>query len=267
MIDRGKRNLLGVRVDVVDYEAAVCRIIAMAASRSGGSCTALAVHGVMTGVLNAEQRHRINAFDLVTPDGQPVRWGLNWLYGTQLRERVYGPTLMLELCQAAAGAELPIYLYGGRPDVVEELRERLSVRFPRLLVAGAEPSRFRQLSLQERTELIERVRASGAAMTFVGLGCPRQEVFAFENADGLSMPVIAVGAAFDYHAGVRREPPALVQRLGLQWVHRLAHDPARLWKRYFILGGPYVLLLILQRLGIWQPQPTGTAPSHEMSYG
>lgn len=267
MIDRGKRNLLGVRVDAVDYEAAVGRVLDAAADSRGYACTALAVHGVMGGVLDREQRHRLNALDLVTPDGQPVRWGLNLLYRAGLADRVYGPTLMLALCEAAARAGLPVYLYGGRPEVVERLAGRLAARFDGLEIAGAEPSRFRTLKPEERAAMLARIERSGAALTFVGLGCPRQEVFAYECAAELAMPVIAVGAAFDYHAGVLGEPPQLVQRLGLQWAYRLAQDPRRLWKRYLGLNPLFVLLLALQLTRIWRPSPGGVEPRDRLMYG
>ena len=105
MIDRGKHNILGVRVDAVDYAAAVERIAEAAVNRRPLAVSALAVHGIMTGVLDSVQRIRLNNFDLVVPDGQPVRWALNLLHGTRLRERVYGPTLMLQTCEWAAAHE------------------------------------------------------------------------------------------------------------------------------------------------------------------
>lgn len=267
MIDLGKQNVLGVMVDAVDYEAAVGRIIGAACTGVPYSCSALAVHGVMTGVLDAEQRHRLNALSLVTPDGQPVRWGLNALHGSRLPERVYGPSLMLEVCAEAARTGLPIYLYGGEADIVATLARKLEDRFSGLEVAGAEPSAFRQLAPQEREALMRRVRESGAAMLFIGLGCPRQEVFAYENAERLNMPVIAVGAAFDYHAGARTEPPAAIQRVGLQWAHRLMQEPGRLWRRYLGLNSLFVLLFLSQLLRIWRPTPAGVRPCDEVMHG
>lgn len=267
MIDRGKRNLLGVQVDTLDYEAAAQRVLEAAEEPRSYSCTALAVHGVITGVTDAEQRHRINRLDLVTPDGQPVRWALNLLYRVGLPDRVYGPNLMLALCERAAEAGLPIYLYGSAPETVGRLHGSLRGRFEGLRIAGAEPSRFRRLTSDERGALIERVRNSGARILFVGLGCPRQEVFAYEMAAGLGIPVLAVGAAFDYHAGLRQEPPQWLQRLGLQWAHRLAQDPGRLWKRYLGSNLLFVALLTLQLARIWRPSTGGRAPASELMYG
>src|SRR3972149_6611855 len=140
MIDLGKKNILGVLVNAIDYEAATDRIITASKSRRNYAATCLAVHGVMTGVLDPVQLYRINQFDLATPDGQPVRWALAWLHKTKLVDRVYGPTLMLKVCERAQQEALPIYLYGSRPVVIEALVRNLQSRFPQLVIAGKEPS-------------------------------------------------------------------------------------------------------------------------------
>ena len=263
MIDRGARNLLGVLLNAVDYEAAVDQIIAAARDRRGFAVTALAVHGVMCGALDPEQRYRLNAFDLRVPDGQPVRWGLNLLQGTRLADRVYGPTLMLRICERAAKEGLPIFLYGSRMEVLEPLRERLCRRFPGLQVAGLQPSRFRRVDAAEQREIARSIVDSGARITFVGLGCPRQEVWAYENRPLIPMPLIAVGAAFDFHAGgVRQAPPAL-QRAGLEWLFRLTLEPRRLWRRYLLLNPYYLLLLGLQATGLRRIAATDCSPPAE----
>ncbi len=249
VLDRGKRNLLGVAVDAVDYEAAVSRVIRFAEAGEKFTVAALAVHGVMTGVLDPEHRYRLNHLDLVVPDGQPVRWALNLLYGTRLRDRVYGPTLSLKLCEAAGANKLPVFFYGSRLPVVQRLAENLSKRFSGLAIAGVLPSRFRKVSAQERDEIVREIQCSGAKMVFVGLGCPRQEVWAYEFGSHLGMPTIAVGAAFDFHAGYLRQAPMCLQRAGLEWAFRLAMEPRRLWRRYLILNPLYMLLVTLQLTG------------------
>jgi N-acetylglucosaminyldiphosphoundecaprenol N-acetyl-beta-D-mannosaminyltransferase len=260
--------VLGILVDAVDYGAATRRIIDAACERRRYTVTALAVHGLMTGVRDPELRYRLNRFDMVTPDGQPVRWAMNLLDSCGLTDRVYGPTLVLRVCEEAARLGLPVYLYGSRQPVLDLLGVQLRRRFPGLVVAGAEPSRFRTTTETEKRELVGRIKGSGARLTFVGLGCPRQEVFAYEYGDVLSMPVLAVGAAFDYHAGTLAEPPELLQRWGLQWAYRLAQDPKRLWRRYLILNPLYLALLGAQAAGIWRPRPTGgRPPAAEVRYG
>lgn len=268
MIDQGKFNLLGVSIDAVDYAAAVQRIISAAEQGRPYGVSALAVHGVMTGVLDEPHRYRLNQLEMIVPDGQPVRWGLNWLHGTKLRERVYGPELMLRVCRAAAEQGIPIGLFGGKPELLQALRNRLTERFPDLQVACAIPSKFRQLTPGEKCHLIEQIRASGARLLLVGLGCPRQEVWAFEFKDALRMPVLAVGAAFNFHAGLLPQAPPWMQRNGLEWLFRLVAEPTRLWKRYLLLNPYYLSLLLAQRLGLKQFRlETKRQPQEEVLYG
>jgi exopolysaccharide biosynthesis WecB/TagA/CpsF family protein len=250
MIDRGKHNVLGVGVDAVDYRGAVARIVDAAERRQPLAVSALAVHGVMTGVLDQEHRYRLNKFDLICPDGQPVRWALNLLHRTQLAERVYGPNLMLETCRAAAENGLPIFLFGSDEATLGRLTTRLAEKFPGLRIAGVRPSKFRRLDASEWGELVAEIRDSGARVLFVGLGCPRQEIFAYEIRDAVSMPTLAVGAAFSFHSGQLPQAPPKMQRLGLEWLYRLAQEPRRLWRRYLLLNPAYASLLTLQKLGL-----------------
>jgi N-acetylglucosaminyldiphosphoundecaprenol N-acetyl-beta-D-mannosaminyltransferase len=266
VIASGKKSLLGVLVDGVDYEAAVSGVADAAEERRGYGVSALAVHGVMTGVLDPRHRFRLNALDLVTPDGQPVRWGLNALHDTGLPDRVYGPQLMLLTCALAAERGYPVYFYGSRQEVLERLVVRLRRSVPGLEVAGTERSKFRRVSPNEKREIVDRIVSSGARITFVGLGCPRQEIFAYEYRHDVRMPVIGVGAAFDYHAGMINEPPQAIQRLGLQWAHRLLQDPRRLWRRYLLLNPGYIGLLLLQLSGAWKPPSSGIPPEFELRY-
>jgi N-acetylglucosaminyldiphosphoundecaprenol N-acetyl-beta-D-mannosaminyltransferase len=245
VVDQGKWNVLGVRISAVDYDAAVQRIIAAAERRERLTVSALAVHGVMTGVLDPAQQFRLNHLDLLVPDGQPVKWALRLLYGVRLPDRVYGPTLMQKVCEAAAVRGLPVFFYGSRPPTLAALVRNLQARVPGLRVAGAEPSRFRCLSDREQRAIADRIQSSGASVVFVGLGCPRQEVWVYELAHLLSLPLIAVGAAFDFHAGTLPQAPPLWQRTGLEWSFRLACEPRRLWRRYVYLNPAYVGLILM----------------------
>lgn len=268
MMDRGKNNLLGVLVDGIDYDAAIERIVGAARERRPYAVTALAVHGVMTGHMDREHRARLNQLDLVVPDGQPVRWALNLLHQTDLADRVYGPELMLRVLGEAEREGLGIYLYGSVPKVLGTLMETLHGRFPRLHICGAEPSKFRRLTESERGDVISRIRQSGAQITFVGLGCPRQEVWAYEYRDALSMPILAVGAAFDFHAGTAAQAPRWMQDRGLEWVFRLAHEPRRLWRRYALLNPWYLGLVAAQWLRIRSfAREQGATPVEDVSYG
>ena len=262
-----KVNVLGVLVSVTDYESAVAEICDAAEARQPFGVSALAVHGVMTGVADREHRYRLNSLHLVTPDGQPVRWAMGWLGGIRLKDRVYGPTLTLGVCKEAARRNLRVYFFGSREEVLTRLIENLQLAFPGLQVAGSEASRFRRLSKNEKQELADRITDARADIVFVGLGCPRQETFVYEFMDDLSVPMLAVGTAFDYHAGLLKQPSEWIQQWGLQWAYRLVQNPRRLWKRYVLLNPLFLVLLVGQKIRVWKPNAKGLQPIDEMRYG
>jgi exopolysaccharide biosynthesis WecB/TagA/CpsF family protein len=259
MIDAGKRNVLGVLIDVVDYEAAASRVVAAARDRQPFALTALAVHGVMTGVQDQAHAARLNSFDLATPDGQPVRWALNLLHRAKLTDRVYGPTLTLRVLDRCAAEGLPVYLYGSTETTLERLATALTEQFPGLKIVGTEPSKFRLATPGEAAEIADRIRNTGARVVLVGLGCPRQEQFAYAMRPLIDAPLLAVGAAFDYHSGTLVQPPAWMQRYGLEWLWRLALEPRRLWRRYVLLNPAYLARLATQRTSVWRPNPAAPA--------
>jgi N-acetylglucosaminyldiphosphoundecaprenol N-acetyl-beta-D-mannosaminyltransferase len=267
MLNAGKRNIVGILVDAVDYEAAEGFIFRAAREKRGVAISALAVHGVMTGVLDAEQKFRLNHLDLVVPDGQPVRWVLNGLYGANLPDRVRGPNLTLRVCARAAAEGESIYLYGGTPEILAAFIRSLNKRFPGIRIAGAEPSKFRKLKPEEKDELASRILESRASILLCGLGCPRQEIFAFEFRDALSMPILAVGAAFPLLAGLIPEAPAWMQDCGLEWLFRLVSEPRRLWRRYIYLNPAYLFLVALQAIGFLRFPTKGELPVREQLCG
>lgn len=268
MLDFGKQNVLGVGIDAVDYESAVELIAAAARDKRPLAVSALAVHGVMTGALDPVHRHRLNKLDLVVPDGQPVRWAMSWLYDVNLPERVYGPTLTLKVCERAAKEGLSIYLYGSRREVLEKFEANLKKKFPELKIAGKQPSRFRQVTAGEQIEIAKTIRKSGASIVLVGLGCPRQETWVFEYRNLLPMPLLAVGAAFDFHAGTVPQAPEWFQERGLEWLFRFFQEPKRLWKRYAYLNPLYLFLLGLQLTKLKTVSLEDTvSPSGQMRFG
>jgi N-acetylglucosaminyldiphosphoundecaprenol N-acetyl-beta-D-mannosaminyltransferase len=243
-------EVIGVGISAMDYAGACQAIIQAASTKQPLTVTALAVHGVMTGALSREHRQRLNALDMVLPDGQPVRWALNLLFRARLSDRVYGPNLMLYVCEQAAAAGLSVGLYGSGPEVLEDLRRNLLIRFPTLRLTAVMPSRFGRVSPDEQMAVARQIEASGTDLLFVGLGCPRQEVWLYEHRTKLNMPMIAVGAAFDFHAKRLAQAPSWMQARGLEWLFRLWHEPRRLWRRYVLLNPLFVSLLALQFIGL-----------------
>lgn len=266
MIAKGKRSILGVLVDAIDYEAVVEQVASAAQAKRGFAVCTAAVHGVIEGALSAEQKFRLNHVDVVTPDGQPVRWAMRLLHGVKLGDRVYGPKLMLRICERAQRENVGIYFYGSTPEILRGLKANLRAQFPGLNISGCEPSRFRSLSLEERQDLVRRVKDSGASIMFVGLGCPRQDVWSYEYRDLLSMPIIAVGGAFGVAAGKVRQPEWMQAR-GLEWLFRLTLEPKRLWRRYLLLNPIYTVLVCLQATGLRHFEVGGRPPASELLHG
>jgi exopolysaccharide biosynthesis WecB/TagA/CpsF family protein len=236
-----KHDLLGVGVSATTYDQSV-EAVAQAAGRRQPAVVSLhAVHALVTASGDSDLREAVNQFDIVAPDGQPVRWALNWLYRTKLKDRVYGPELMLRLCGRATEANIPIYLYGSSQAVIDALCEGLPRQYPGLKIAGAESPPFRPLTAEEDEAVVQRINASGAGIIFIGLGAPKQDVFAHEHRDRIEAVQVCVGAAFDFHAGVLEMAPPWMQRLGLEWFYRLIREPRRLWRRYLVTNTLFVV--------------------------
>jgi exopolysaccharide biosynthesis WecB/TagA/CpsF family protein len=238
-----KVDLFGVGVSVTNYAEATATVLRAADRGVPGIVTCHAVHAIVTASGDPDLRDKVNTFELVTPDGQPVRWAMNLLHRTGLVSRVYGPELMLRLCRGAAEAGISIYLYGGDPAVAEKLRANLLRQCPGLQIAGYEAPPFRPLTAEEDRAVVERINVSGAGLMFIGLGCPKQDLFAYDHRATIRAVQVCVGAAFDFHAGVKPMAPAWMQRRGLEWLYRLIQEPGRLWRRYLVTNSVFLAKL------------------------
>ena len=235
-----KYDVFGVQITATEYDDALAYAVARAQNRESTTVAHVTVHSLVTAHGDEVFRAQLNAFDMAVPDGQPVRWAVNYLHRRSLRERVYGPEFMLRLCAEAAEKGVSVYLYGSTPEVISRLRARLEEMFPRLVIAGCDPPPFRPLTEEEDRETVARINASGAGLLFVGLGAPRQEAFAQAHRDRIRAVQVCVGAAFDFHAGNKKMAPRWMQRRGLEWLYRLIREPRRLWKRYLVTNTIYV---------------------------
>ena len=233
--------MFGVPVTPCTYDSAVDAILDAAASTRRTASPRYATHGLMTAVHDDDFLHAVEQLDLVTPDGQPVRWALNLSLDDKLDDRVYGPDLADRACAAAARDGIPIYVYGSTELTCAALERSLARRYPNILLAGIQPDRFRDASPDEDADDVARILKSGAGIVLVGRGCPRQELWVANHLDRLPCSMLAVGAAFDYLAGVLTRPPDWMQRAGLEWLHRLVQEPRRLWRRYLVTNSQFLL--------------------------
>ncbi|MFH0938652.1 MAG: WecB/TagA/CpsF family glycosyltransferase [Planctomycetota bacterium] len=245
--------ILGARIASVTYDESVAIILRAAREEnSRGYVCAANVHTVSMARRDLRYRHALNGALLAVPDGAPLVWAHWLLGGRKLKDRVYGPTLMLRLCEAAASAGLSIYLYGGAPSVAENLGRNLTARYAKLKVAGTYSPPFGERS-DDSPELLREIEAindSGARLVFVALGAPKQENFMAKHASRIKAVQVGVGAAFDFHTGRVAQAPRWLQTLGLEWVFRLGCEPRRLWRRYLLYNPYFAVRLMLQRFGL-----------------
>jgi N-acetylglucosaminyldiphosphoundecaprenol N-acetyl-beta-D-mannosaminyltransferase len=186
---------------------------------------------------------------LAVPDGQPLVWAMRAL-GHPQASRVYGPDLMLAVFDAARRRHRRHFLYGSTPETLAKLEANLGARFPGTEIVGSYSPPFRPLEPAEEAEIARRINASGADIVWVGLSTPRQERWMAAMRPRLDAPVlIGVGAAFDFHAGLKRQAPRAIQRSGLEWAFRLATEPTRLWRRYASIVPAFLVLAGAQALG------------------
>lgn len=254
-------NILGVGVSAINLDLALQTIDEWIGRRQSHYVCVSGVHGVMESHRDADLRRIHNAAGLVTPDGMPLVW-LSRLMGFRYVDRVYGPDLLLATCAQSVDRGYRHFFYGGGPGVVEKLTSRLHERFPRLVIAGMFSPPFRPLTPQEDQEVISRINATLPDIVWVGLSTPKQERWMAAHIDTMSAPVlIGVGAAFDFHAGLKAQAPRWVQRSGMEWAFRLASEPRRLWRRYLMNNPTFVWFILLQALG-WMSytlEPQGMA--------
>jgi N-acetylglucosaminyldiphosphoundecaprenol N-acetyl-beta-D-mannosaminyltransferase len=238
-------DVLGVRISAVDLPTAVGEIVRWCDENERHYVCVTGVHGVMECQGDEDLRRIHNAAGLTTPDGMPMVWAGRYA-GASSIGRVYGPDLMLELCDVAVRRGWRSFFYGGREGVAEQLAARLSVRFPGLKVAGCYSPPFRMLSFDEDDEIVKRINSSGADLVWVGLSTPKQERWMAAHLGRLdAFALLGVGAAFDFHAGLIRQAPRWIQRTGLEWLFRLSQEPRRLWKRY-MTNNPRFALRVLR---------------------
>ncbi len=242
-----RANILGVGVSAIDVGQALETITKWIEDGERRYVCVSGVHGLMECQRDASLRRIHNQAGLVTPDGMPLVW-LSRLKGFRGVRRVYGPDLMLDCCRVSIERGYRHFLYGGADGVPELLAERLRQRFPGLRVVGCLSPPFRALTTEEDEGIVRRINDADPDIVWVGLSTPKQERWMHAHRDRILAPVlIGVGAAFDFHAGLKRQAPRWMRHSGLEWLFRLGTEPRRLWRRYLI-NNPLFLGYLLRQV-------------------
>lgn len=248
--DHPRCNVLGVRVSAVNMAEAVAIADAHIGKGGKGYICVTGVHGVMEAQSDPGLLDILNRSLITTPDGMPTVW-VGWAQGHRGMGRVYGPDFMMEFCARSVARGYRHFLYGGNTGVADRLARVLQERFPGLQIAGTYTPPFRPLTPAERNALAETVAHVRPHVIWVGLSTPKQERFMAEHI-GLfdTNLLVGVGAAFDIHTGGIADAPGWMKQSGLQWLHRLCQEPARLWRRYLLNNPRFLWNIGLQFLGM-----------------
>jgi len=245
-----RANVLGVGISAVNLPEAVGLFRQALETGVRGYVCVTGVHGVMEARRDPCLRRILNSSLLSTPDGMPMVW-VGRLQRLRRMERVFGPDLMRAVCQMSVPNGYTHFLYGGKPGVAEHLRAVLGQQFPGLRVVGAYTPPFGPLGKNEEQELRSIVARVKPDIFWVGLSTPKQERFMAHCTKVLEARLmVGVGAAFDYLCGNIKDAPDWMKVSGLQWLHRFAQEPGRLWKRYLVNNPRFLWDITLQVMGI-----------------
>jgi N-acetylglucosaminyldiphosphoundecaprenol N-acetyl-beta-D-mannosaminyltransferase len=250
MSARRAAHVLGVAVDAVNMEEALKQVSALLQSPRKGYVCVAGVHGVMEAQRDTQLMQIYSRSAMTIPDGMPLAW-VGRMQGHKGMQRVAGPDLMIEIFRRSQFAHVTHFFYGGREGIANELRERLEQQFPWVRIVGAYTPPFRSLSDAEESEMIASIAVLKPDIIWVGIGCPKQEIFMARYLPYLETKLMfGVGAAFDFHTGRIRDCAGWIKQAGLQWLHRLLQDPKRLWWRYLRTIPAFLWCITLQMVKV-----------------
>lgn len=236
--------VLGTPIDAVDGATCLQKVIAWARARESRYLCFCNVHVVVSALADDRLAAAVRAADMNLPDGAPVAWAIRQ-FGVSSQRRVSGPDTTWDLCRLAEAEGLPVFFFGSSDETLRALQVRVASAFPGLIVAGVLAPPFRPVSEEEDADIVATLNGSGAAIFFVGLGCPKQEAWMHAHRGRVQGVMLGVGAAFDFQSGRKARAPAWMRRHGLEWLHRLASEPGRLAGRYFVTNSVFVVRIVL----------------------
>lgn len=241
-------NIIGVGVSAASIPRALATFDGWIASGARHYVCVADVHAVMQAHWSADLRQVMNGAGMVTSDGMPLVWLCRRARGPEV-QRVYGPDLLLAACEHGLARGRRHFFYGGGEGVADRLARRLHERFPGVAIVGAYSPPFRPMTEEETASAVKMINAAKADYVWMGLGAPKQEYLMRQLRPHLTAPIlIGVGAAFDFHSGAKAQAPKPLRNMGLEWLFRLATEPARLWPRYSRVIPSFLYHLARQKL-------------------
>jgi N-acetylglucosaminyldiphosphoundecaprenol N-acetyl-beta-D-mannosaminyltransferase len=238
-----KKNLLfNFPIDTGRYQYFINRITDAAISGQGKSVYVANVHMVIEAFRSKSFLEKVQKAWMVLPDGKPLTWALRLLYGIR-QDRVAGMDILPALLVRSQELSLPVYFYGGTSSMLNTTNDYLKAHYPSLKISGLYSPPFRELTIEEKSTIIEKINKSGASILFVVLGCPKQELWMADMSGKINALMIGIGGALPVLVGVKKRAPKWMQHAGLEWFYRLCQEPKRLFKRYALTNSIFMYLL------------------------
>lgn len=253
---RRRVNLLDTWIDHVDLKEAGDRIHQFVRAGVPAQVATVNLDFLRLSYRDRSFRELLNTSSLVVADGMPLVWA-SGLVGDPLPDRVAGVDLVSECARVAAQHGHSVFLLGAKPGVARKVAGLLCERYPGLRIAGTHAPE--SVSDEDDRVTLEIIRAAAPDILLVAFGAPRQEVWIRKHMQSLGVPVsVGVGGSFDMLSGRVSRAPAWMQRTGLEWFHRFAEEPGRMWKRYFVHDLP-VYFHLMMRCSLGSPDPVRLA--------
>lgn len=249
MIYLGKFKILKNLITACDYDYIIKRI---QKNNKKLLISPIASHTLVRSIYDKNLNKILDSYDFLVPDSQWVRKSINFLYGVKLKDRVYGPRLMMEICRISETKGYGVFFYGNSKEILSKLSIKIKFSFPKIEIVGLLPSKFRNLDKKDIEEINSEIKLSNARIVFVSLGSPLQETVSykiFKRYHG-NVVIVPVGAAFDFFSGGKKQAPVWMQNSGLEWLFRLMNEPKRLWKRYLIYSPLFIFCIFFQKTGV-----------------
>ena len=250
-----RKDLFSMSFNVAPYKSFVNEIVSRSKNHNSSFVCVANVHMLIESVLDSKFSDVVNQADIVTPDGVPITWALRLLQGIK-QDRVAGMDLLPDLLVKCSSENLPVYFYGGTQTMLDKTDEFVKRNYPDLKVAGMYSPPFRKLTDAEDQEIVDTINDSGAKIVFVVLGCPKQEKWMASMKGRINALMIGIGGALPVMVGMQKRAPKWIQNAGMEWGYRLAQDPKRLAKRYFVTNSIFIYLLVFEKIKLsFMPRP------------
>lgn len=235
--------VLGFSVRATKLDHAVASVLERATDDGHAYAVLFNTHMCSEAHRDPQLRAAVGGAEWIFADGRPIYW-LQRLAGAASAHQVRGADLMWALLGAAEHKSVPVGFFGGSQQALTLLRQRLAQAFPTLDVRLMLSPPHGNWPDSSDAEHRQTITSAGVKILFVALGCPRQELWMMRQTSQIDAVMIGVGAAVDFCAGVKAQAPRLMQRLGLEWLHRLGSEPGRLWRRYLFHNLHFIALLV-----------------------